>query len=72
MLCIECGRPVPASDGSTPQPMCCSNECDDANTERARAEGRIVELSDLTRERVSEMLGEVGLSVSGAGPVVRS
>ncbi len=76
--CTECGRParricdvypsLPDSDGY----LChCSDECSDAAWSRGLANGSIIAIVDLTPERTTALLADVGLLVD-AGPIAPS
>lgn len=81
-LCQECGKlhdipsgagsglpPLYKDDGRMWMALYCSDACSAASTARAKAEGRIIELSDVTPERASELLGAIGLTLEGVGKV---
>lgn len=73
--CRECGgraRPsaLPNSDGLFD--CYCSDECARVDEERARAEGRIVDVADLTPERLNALLNGAGLQLAGVGKVTPS
>lgn len=52
--------------------MFCSGACCDADEAVARAEGRIIDLSEVTPERANELFKSAGLYLVGVGEVVPS